>query len=235
MRLAMLRSISGLDSLSIIAWHCMLVVFQQLFSHSRHVQEPVGKYLDQLGWCSWGNSMSICCVNDKGCSIPLINSKDTTRLSFPLGIGPYTKCFNLASFSQVGGQLGFSTKPCIQSKLGGLSHLVCKAKSNVFCHCFWASSKVSAFWQLGSQETNLWQVLLGQHCCQFLNHGTHWTRPSRQFLWVSRNLGVLSGFFESVAVTPFFPFFSLFVFDRYFGACCRPDDWIRNPILHIWM
>ena len=60
MRLAMLRSISaGLDSLDIIAWHCMLVVFQQLFSHSRHVQEQVGKYLDQLGWCSWGNIMSV--------------------------------------------------------------------------------------------------------------------------------------------------------------------------------
>ena len=144
----------------------------------------------------------------KGCSIPLINSKDTTRLSFPLGIGPPAKCFNLASFSQVGGQLGFSTKPCIQSKLGGLSHLVCKAKSNVFCHCFWASSKVSAFWQLGSLETNLWLVLLGQHCCQFLNHGIHLTRQSRQFLWVRRNLEVLSGFFESVAVT-FFQFLSL--------------------------
>ena len=36
---------------------------------------------------------------------------------------------------------------------------------------------------------------------------------------------------------PFIQFFnfSLFFFERYFGACCRPDDWIRNWILQIWM
>ena len=44
----------------------LVIVFQELLTHSHHVQELVGEYIDKLGRCSGGNGISVCSVNDEG-------------------------------------------------------------------------------------------------------------------------------------------------------------------------
>ena len=216
----------------------MLVIFQELLSHSHHVQELVGKYPEQLGWRSGESTMSICSVNDEG----ILNSSHQLRrhhkeFSFSLAwhelFDPLLRAWIVdgmvqSLFPQLGQcNINGKNNDEISAMLSfdGGSH--CSVHTNVGSIIYYNDSRASLgkFVQGFLYNFNKWlefSIPKGFNLTSFSQIGGQ--------LWFSTE-----PFIQFFNFSPIFPLFSLFFFDRYFGACCRPDDWIRNWILQILM